>query len=487
MSARARLLAPLVLASLIAVLASGPSAASAIQASDSIPELIIGSVVSVDPQIAPDTGVISTEIQVVESLPGGGTELTSFTMQGGEVDGLGMWSEQFTDVRVGDSVIASVESIGGETAAVSAPLTAASVAGATIAGVESGSAGVAAGYVWEGLHWADSALPARFYVNSTGMPAGSSTAIAAAAQTWENEAGSRMDYTYMGTRSTAPGTYDGFNVVGSGNLGATGPLAVCLYWYDPSNNHLMQFDITYNTAHYTFSTNPGASSYDVQAIGTHELGHTLSLSDMYADENSNQVMYGLSAAGSTSARVLAWGDIAGIRAIYPLASGALSGTVTNSAGAPLSGVSVAVSGSSPVLSAANGTYVISGIDEGTYDVTFSKAGYVNRTLNVSISAGATTVCNTSLSTPPVTAVSAVPANALGSWVSSDVTITLSATSSSGGIAWTRYSINGGSEQTYSAPFALSAQGTTTLTYRSQDVGSRDVRHLGRRQIQTTSR
>lgn len=70
---------------------------------------------------------------------------------------------------------------------------------------------------------------------------------------------------------------------------------------------------------------------------------------------------------------------------------------------------------------------------------------------------------------PVTVASPSPANAFAEWVASNVTLVLSATDDVSGIAWTRYSLNGAAEQDYNgAPFTVSAEGITTVRYRSQD-------------------
>lgn len=58
------------------------------------------------------------------------------------------------------------------------------------------------------------------------------------------------------------------------------------------------------------------------------------------------------------------------------------------------------------------------------------------------------------------------------WTNQDVTVTLSATDTgtpTTGVASTKYSLDGGPYQTYSAPFNVSTQGLHTLLYQSQDL------------------
>jgi len=71
-----------------------------------------------------------------------------------------------------------------------------------------------------------------------------------------------------------------------------------------------------------------------------------------------------------------------------------------------------------------------------------------------------------------------PATALGlsgtlgnnSWYISDVQVALTATDNEGGsgVARTEYSFDGTNWNTYTAPFAITNEGTTTVYYRSTD-------------------
>jgi len=73
------------------------------------------------------------------------------------------------------------------------------------------------------------------------------------------------------------------------------------------------------------------------------------------------------------------------------------------------------------------------------------------------------------STPPVTTLQASPAaNAAGWWNAASVSVTLSATDTGSGVASTSYT-NGGGSLAYSAPFSVTAEGTTNLTYASTDA------------------
>jgi VCBS repeat-containing protein len=334
MLARSRLLRALAVAGVVVAFALAPIQAFAARSVSAVSGHVSGVVVSLESRILPDTGAIVTDVGILQGPTLGTAVSTEFTMQGGVVGDLGMWSEQYAELHLGDYVLADVAVVGGSSNAVAAPEELAQLPG-LLPDISPGVAGVSAGYIWGGLHWPDSSLPVKYYVNATGLPAGGESAIVAAAQTWEDDARSYMDLTYMGTTSVLPSAgHDGYNVVGVGDLSDSGTIAQCQYFYSPTTYHIIAFDIVYNTAHFTFATDGNANAYDVQGIGTHELGHMLSLGDMYESENANQVMYGYAYRGDTTNRVLAWGDIAGIRAIYPVTDNDPPAAVADSATMP---------------------------------------------------------------------------------------------------------------------------------------------------------
>jgi uncharacterized repeat protein (TIGR02543 family) len=71
---------------------------------------------------------------------------------------------------------------------------------------------------------------------------------------------------------------------------------------------------------------------------------------------------------------------------------------------------------------------------------------------------------------PVTALSTTPAANTAGWHDTTATVTLRATDAavSSGIANTYYTLNGGTTTAYTAPFTISAEGTTTVRYWSVD-------------------
>ena len=74
--------------------------------------------------------------------------------------------------------------------------------------------------------------------------------------------------------------------------------------------------------------------------------------------------------------------------------GSITGTVTDSiTGSPISGANVSCTGPSscgPTTTAANGTYTLSSLTEGTYQVTFAANNYASQSPNVNVAPGAVT-------------------------------------------------------------------------------------------------
>ena len=183
------------------------------------------------------------------------------------------------------------------------------------------------------LRWSYSELPVHYRVNPT-SPAGVDSSVWMAAvqtsfQTWEDDEGSKMDYNYDGTTSSTgpdPNTgyeSDGLNgVYAKGGFSSSGTLAVCWCWYDistgPTYYRILETDIIFNNA-FQWSASGEAGKYDIQNVGTHEAGHTLSLGDLYSPSDSEETMYGYSDQGETKKRTLYFGDVEGIRFLYPSA------------------------------------------------------------------------------------------------------------------------------------------------------------------------
>lgn len=184
---------------------------------------------------------------------------------------------------------------------------------------------------YSGHRW--TSMP-TFHANQTGTPdcAGEFTAVQSALQTWNAVTTSYANFQYGGTTSnTSVGTYDGTNLlmwVESGWTtlfpGYSGALALALTWYSGSTN--LETDIAFNGQDHTWSDNGGAGAYDVQNIATHEIGHTISLGDLYGGGDTEKTMYGYASTGETKKRSLELSDEDALRYVYfdPTLSGTLS-------------------------------------------------------------------------------------------------------------------------------------------------------------------
>jgi len=171
-----------------------------------------------------------------------------------------------------------------------------------------------------------------FYINPSGGPSGNLSAIQASMQTWTDVVTSYFTFVYGGTTTnTSYGTDDGVNIVCFGPMGLTGTLAENTFWFYTNSGQIIDSDIKFNT-NYTWATNGSSGAYDVQNVGTHESGHSLSLADLYNSADSEKTMYGYASAGEIKKRTLDQDDIDGITYLYPDTTPP-TGSITINAGA----------------------------------------------------------------------------------------------------------------------------------------------------------
>ncbi|MDD3276347.1 MAG: Calx-beta domain-containing protein, partial [Kiritimatiellales bacterium] len=176
-----------------------------------------------------------------------------------------------------------------------------------------------------------------YWINSSGAPAGASSAIQLAMNTWSTVSGADFQFLYVGVTSQSGYAYDYQNICSFQNLDSGGTIAVNHFWYDLGNGNLLESDITFNTV-YTWSASGEAGKMDVQNIATHELGHSLSLDDLYDSGDTEKTMYGWASEGQTNKQSLDADDIAGIIHLYPSLSPTVALSVNNSSIAEASGV-----------------------------------------------------------------------------------------------------------------------------------------------------
>lgn len=190
----------------------------------------------------------------------------------------------------------------------------------------------------------------EFKIGDGAQPAGGSRADTASAfifarEQWDNE----VSPCFAEDRSTVPTfTYGGLTTVetdmfvegnvtycrpkseidtvssvDTGAMSTNAVAAACTWTVDHAGDQsIVQGDIRFNINDHDFTETPGADScpgnpaYDVRSIMTHEFGHILGYTDLYADRNRYQTMNGATPTCTKFARTLGRGDVIGLRARY---------------------------------------------------------------------------------------------------------------------------------------------------------------------------
>ena len=157
----------------------------------------------------------------------------------------------------------------------------------------------------------------------------------------------------------------------SGYFGAgSGVVALTPVWYG-TGGKILDADVLFNGGEYRFTTSGQSGFFDVGDVGAHELGHLLGLdhsgwagSTMYPYVDPDAILH----------RSPSRDEAAALREIAPSGAwGRIAGSVRRPGGEPLAGahlVAVDAAGrtSASTLSAADGTYVLHGLEAGAYTV-----------------------------------------------------------------------------------------------------------------------
>ncbi len=191
------------------------------------------------------------------------------------------------------------------------------------------------GYEYNGYRYPKNNFP-TFYVNQLGTPdcSGEFTAIQSALQTWNAVNTTYIDLRYGGTTTTNIRSYDGTNLMIWVENGwrdifpGSSAIAVNTTWYNSYTGEAYESDILFNGEDYLWSDNGASGRYDVQNIATHEIGHSVGLSDLYGGGDTEKTMYGYSNTGETKKSSLSSDDEIGAR--YVNFDPQTSGTLTES-------------------------------------------------------------------------------------------------------------------------------------------------------------
>ena len=155
-----------------------------------------------------------------------------------------------------------------------------------------------------------------YKVNPNSGPAGADAALSAAMATWSEVSGASFQFHHAGSSAVAEAANDGQNVCSFGTIDDEDTLAYNSWWFYPATGEIFESDIVFNTA-FEWSTTGSSGKYDLQSVATHELGHALSLDDLYGSGDIEKTMYGRTSPCETKQRSLHADDMAGIVYLYP--------------------------------------------------------------------------------------------------------------------------------------------------------------------------
>ncbi len=164
---------------------------------------------------------------------------------------------------------------------------------------------------WYGpLRWDSSGIPVEYWIDTRNIPSGISESsftyyVQKCYQTWEDDPNSDIDYTYRGTRTDSEwGVDDGVNIFCWRYIDGTGGTlgtAMTNAQYTPGNYdsfRINDVDIRLDTGDlWSAADTCPSDKFDVQNVGTHEVGHNVGLADLYDPEDTAMTMYGYASPG----------------------------------------------------------------------------------------------------------------------------------------------------------------------------------------------
>jgi hypothetical protein len=141
------------------------------------------------------------------------------------------------------------------------------------------------------------------------------TAIQKADLEWDSHTNGALFNTPV-TGTGIWGVRDYKNSVSYGNYQTSNVIAVTVTWYNQRTKTAVESDILFDTDFAWGDAILDPSLMDLQNIATHEIGHTLGLSDLYTSSCNSVTMYGYSSEGDVAKRTLAIPDITGLTKLY---------------------------------------------------------------------------------------------------------------------------------------------------------------------------
>lgn len=172
-------------------------------------------------------------------------------------------------------------------------------------------------YRFEDRRWPADAPVVPYHINA---PQEWVAPINAAAVTW-TAAGSKLVFQHAGSTGRQAGVLDGVNVVEARRTYGNTWVALATVWFTSGSRtggpyyNIVEADIQVNLS-YRWVIGSDPRGLDAQSVLTHELGHWLSLGDLYRPQWSELTMYGYVGYGETKKRTLEEPDRTGLLHIY---------------------------------------------------------------------------------------------------------------------------------------------------------------------------
>ena len=143
------------------------------------------------------------------------------------------------------------------------------------------------------------------------------SAISTSAETWDASTASELfNNAYTIDYAAQYGIQNYENAIAFGDYPDNNVIAVTSVWYTRIGKRIVEFDMLFNTRFNWGDAAVDATKMDLQNIATHELGHSVGLSDIYSTSCTPVTMYGYSGYGEIQKRTLEQPDITGLQSMY---------------------------------------------------------------------------------------------------------------------------------------------------------------------------